>query len=76
MKVLVIGYGSMGRRRIRLYKQIEPTAHFICVDSNNERLKQVEHDGHTPFANLDDAIQEKPDLAYNFIHYQKFPFIN
>lgn len=64
MKVLVIGYGSMGRRRIRLYKQIEPTAHFICVDSNNERLKQVEHDGHIPIANLDDAIQEKPDLAF------------
>jgi predicted dehydrogenase len=64
MKVLVIGYGSMGRRRIRLYKQIEPTAHFICVDSNNDRLEQVEQDGHTPFANLDDAIQEKPDLAF------------
>lgn len=64
MKVLVIGYGSMGRRRIRLFKQIDPAAHFICVDSNNNRLKQVEHDGRTPFANLDDAIQEKPDLAF------------
>ena len=33
MKVLVVGYGSMGRRRIRLYKQLDSNAQIICVDS-------------------------------------------
>lgn len=64
MKVLVIGYGSMGRRRIHLYKQLDPEAQFICVDSNPERIKQIEKEGHIAYKKLDDAIKEKPDLAF------------
>lgn len=64
MKVLVVGYGSMGRRRIRLYKQLDSNAQIICVDSNPERIKQIQNDGFIAFSNLDDAILEKPDLAF------------
>ena len=41
MKVLVVGYGSMGRRRIRLYKQIDSAAKIICADANPVRVKQI-----------------------------------
>lgn len=64
MKVLVVGYGSMGRRRIRLYKQLDKDAQFICVDSNPERIKQIKDDGHTSFADLNEAVKEEPDLAF------------
>lgn len=64
MIVLVVGYGSMGRRRIRLYKQIDKDAHFICVDSNPDRIKQIKEDGHTAYADLNEAVKENPDLAF------------
>lgn len=64
MKVLVVGYGSMGRRRIRLYKQIDNDARFICVDSSLERRRQIMDDGHIAYAELCEAIKEKPDLAF------------
>lgn len=64
MKVLVIGYGSMGRRRIRLYKQIDKDATFFCVDSNPERIKQIEADGYISYTDLLEAINEKPDFAF------------
>lgn len=37
MKVLVIGLGSMGKRRIRLMKQYDSSLELIGVDSNIER---------------------------------------
>lgn len=64
MKLLVVGYGSMGRRRIRLYKQIDKYAQFICVDSNPERIKQIREDGHIAYVDLNEAIKEKPDYAF------------
>lgn len=64
MKVLVIGYGSMGRRRIRLYKQLDSEARFICVDSNPDRINQIKEDGYIAYNDLDEAIKERPDLAF------------
>ena len=64
MKVLVVGYGSMGRRRIRLYKQLDTDAQFFCVDSNPERIKQINDDGHMAFTDLSEAVKENPDLAF------------
>lgn len=64
MKVLVVGYGSMGRRRIRLYKKLDKDAQFICVDSNLERMEQIQEDGHTAYADLNEAVKEKPDFAF------------
>lgn len=41
MNILVIGLGSMGRRRIRLMKAMNPEYHIIGVDSNADRAGKV-----------------------------------
>ena len=64
MKVMVVGYGSMGRRRIRLFRQMYPSARFVCVDSNPKRVEQIIADGHEAYSNLDGAINEMPDFAF------------
>ena len=65
MKVVVIGLGSMGRRRIRLlseYKEIE----ILGIDSQTERVKQVtEQMGITCYGDLQEAIdKEHPECAF------------
>ena len=42
--VLVVGLGSMGRRRIRLLKSIDPKMDVIGVDLSEDRRKQAEHE--------------------------------
>lgn len=42
MKLLVIGLGSMGRRRIRLLKKYDKTATVVGIDLSHERRKNVE----------------------------------
>lgn len=42
MRVLVIGLGSMGRRRVRLLKKINPEIDIIGVDQNAERAMTVQ----------------------------------
>ncbi len=64
MKVLVVGYGSMGKRRIRLLQKIIDNASFICVDKNPTRLMQSTEEGFKGYENLDQAISENPDLAF------------
>lgn len=64
MRILVIGYGSMGRRRIRLIKQLIPGCDFICVDTNLSRYEQIINDGHVGFTDLTDALNGNPDLAF------------
>ena len=64
MKILIVGYGSMGRRRIRLLKSVSNDNVFMCVDNNPKRLEQIKEDGHIGYARLDDAISEKPDVAF------------
>lgn len=61
---LVVGYGSMGRRRIRLASEIVSDAKFICIDSNPERQQQAVNDGHLAFATLREGIKEKPKAAF------------
>lgn len=59
MKVLVIGLGSMGRRRIRLLKMLKAELEIIGVDSNNERTKSAYKEyGIEIFNNLDKALEE------------------
>lgn len=41
MKVMVIGLGSMGKRRIRLLSKMYPKLSIIGVDSNEERVQAV-----------------------------------
>jgi predicted dehydrogenase len=44
MKFVVVGLGSMGRRRIRLLKQISSEYEIVGVDNNAERCKQAEEE--------------------------------
>lgn len=41
MKILVIGLGSMGQRRIRLLKKIQPDIEITAVESDNSRCVKV-----------------------------------
>ena len=45
MKALIVGLGSMGKRRIRLLRGIDKNAEIIGVDTNPERRAQVEEMG-------------------------------
>lgn len=60
MKIIVIGLGSMGKRRIRLiseHKDIE----IFGIDSNKERCKEVkEKFGIRCFASIGDAVAAEP----------------
>lgn len=42
MKIIVIGLGSMGKRRIRLLQQYDKTIDIIGIDTSAERRKQAE----------------------------------
>ena len=44
MKILVIGLGSMGRRRVRLLKQIDASFEIIGIDNNSDRRLQAENE--------------------------------
>ena len=64
MKALIVGLGSMGKRRIRLLKGIDPTVEIIGVDMTAERRAQVEEMGHRTYSSISEAAQENPDVAF------------
>lgn len=64
MKILIVGCGSMGRRRIRLISELVSEAKFICVDSNPQRLKSIRRVGIEAYADLEDGIGQCPDVAF------------
>lgn len=64
MTALIVGLGSMGKRRIRLLKGIRPEIKIIGVDTNPDRRAQVEEMGHKTFESIDRAAAEKPDIAF------------
>ena len=41
-KIIIVGLGSMGKRRLRLIKQISDEFEIIGVDSNKSRIEEVE----------------------------------
>ena len=42
MKVIVIGLGSMGKRRIRLIRQLDETIEIVGVDSREDRRRDAQ----------------------------------
>ena len=59
MKILVIGLGSMGRRRVRLLQILNQDMQIIGVDSDAERMKQVQEEfGIEVRSSLEDALLE------------------
>ena len=66
MKVVVIGLGSMGRRRIRLMQAMPDGFEIVGVNRSAERRAQVEKElGIRTFATLAEAIEAaKPQAAF------------
>ncbi|MCR5792626.1 MAG: Gfo/Idh/MocA family oxidoreductase [Lachnospiraceae bacterium] len=65
MKIVVVGLGSMGRRRIRLLKQISPDFDITGVDGKTERCQQAEEELHIDTCeSLEEALEnKKPQCA-------------
>ena len=65
MKVLVVGLGSMGKRRIRLIKQIDPEIWVIGVDLKADRRDEAEQLFHIKTVpELGEAFREKCSCAF------------
>ncbi len=55
MNYMIIGLGSMGKRRLRLLAKADPNATIYGIDSNEERRKAVEEEYHIQtFASMDE----------------------
>lgn len=64
-KILVVGLGSMGKRRIRLIQQIDKGCDIKGVDSKQDRRKEAEQTFQIDtVSNLDKAFEEKYDCAF------------
>lgn len=59
MKALIVGLGSMGKRRIRLLRGIDKNAEIIGVDTNPERRAQVEEMGCKTYRTIEEAAAGK-----------------
>lgn len=64
MRALVVGYGSMGRRRIRILKKILVDVEIVCVDSQDERFNQAKTDGFITYSSLEEALRQTYDCAF------------
>lgn len=64
MRVIVIGLGSMGRRRIRLLKNNIPSIEIAGMDLNSERRKLVENEFKIiTYQSLEEAIEKFNPIA-------------
>ena len=62
MKILVIGLGSMGKRRLRNLKALKEED-IITFDLREDRRKEVEEEyGIRTFANFEEAMKENPEV--------------
>ncbi len=57
--LLLVGFGSMGRRRARLLAEIDPNISITVLDSSEERRQQAAEMGFTLCDSLDDAVNSK-----------------
>ena len=64
-KVIIIGLGSLGKRRIRLMKQIDEKLVIFGVDSREDRRKEAEelYDIKS-YADMKDALTQDYDCAF------------
>ena len=65
MKILIVGLGSMGKRRIRLIRQIDNTVMLLGVDSKKERRAETEKlFGIETLEDLSDAFEKECECAF------------
>lgn len=64
MQILIIGLGSMGKRRARLLRGLEPDTVLLGVDTAPQRREQAESLGIRAFSSLTEALEAvRPDAA-------------
>ena len=67
MTVMVVGLGSMGRRRIRLLQKFSLELLILGVDNSEERCRKVQQEYGIPiFNDVEDACREN-DIECAFI---------
>lgn len=65
MRVIVIGLGSMGRRRIRLIRQYDSSIEICGIDTSGERRKQAEKEcGIETLDSLECVRENEYDCAF------------
>ena len=66
MNIIIIGLGSMGKRRLRLIRDIDNSIVVSGVDSNAERCESAVNEfGIKVFSGIDEAIvSERPDAVF------------
>ena len=66
MKIIVIGLGSMGKRRIRLVKSMYPDIKLIGIDKKESRVQEVEKlFDIVCYSSITDAVEkEQPECAF------------
>ena len=63
-KVLILGYGSIGKRHARIIKENWPSIHLAALRSNPKNVHRSDHDIlEENFISIDDAISWKPSVA-------------
>ena len=67
MKILVVGLGSMGKRRIRLIKEAAPEAALIGVDGRADRREEASGLGLACYETLQEAFDREQDIECAFI---------
>lgn len=68
MEVLVIGLGSMGKRRIKLLREFGQVDHIIGIDKRGDRRDEVENKfGCKTYDNMETACQENKMVQCVFI---------
>lgn len=67
MNIVVIGLGSMGKRRIRLIKRIYPEFNIYGVDKREDRRKEVESEFHIHCSDSIENINSKFSINVAFV---------
>lgn len=67
MKIIVIGLGSMGKRRIRLLKTINENFEIIGIDSNEERKEEVSGRMEIPCFSTLEEVDFTEEIACAFV---------
>lgn len=65
MRIVIVGLGSMGKRRLRLLRHFFPNATIAGIDAKESRRSNVSEFNIEVFSDLPDAISKfRPDVAF------------
>lgn len=68
MEVLVVGLGSMGKRRIRLLKQFKHITNIVGIDNREDRREEAVHCLNCNVCeNINQALEQYPNIECAFI---------